>query len=74
MQVADDDAPTAEEVRGGVHAALEAVGESPGERLRPAVEGDVDVADAAPQKLVAQAAADEPAGLSRAEHGTARPG
>ena len=69
VQVADDDTPSAEDVRGRVHAALEAIGQGAGERLRPAVEDDVDVAHAAPEELVAQAAADQPAGLPRAERG-----
>ena len=62
----------AEDVRRRVHAAAEAVGERARERLRAAVDGDVDVADAAPQQLVAQAAADEPAGLAGAERGERR--
>ena len=69
VQVADHDAPGAEDVRGRVDAPAEAVGEGPRERLRLAVEGDVDVAHAAPEELVAQAAADEPAGLPRTQRG-----
>ena len=38
-----------------------------------AVEHDVDVADGQAEQLVAQAAADEPAGLAAAEHGRAPP-
>ena len=74
VQVADHHAPAAEEVGGGVHGALEAVGERAGQRLLPPVDDDVDVAHAAPEELVAQAPADEPAGLARAERRQRGPG
>ena len=72
VRAAEEDAPRAELVRRGEDRSAEPVGERTREALRVAVDDDVGVAGGATQQLVAQAAADQPARLTRRQAGARR--